>query len=114
VQIFVRRFIGNRVVQPTLISNRVRGSDGAVYLDRASPMGMRGARSHVVFRPVEVTRDVPPGAILVAAGNEFLRSASTTRHKPVARWLTGRVAAGGRQRWRLQPLPARSLLFRFP
>lgn len=66
--------IGNRVVLhgPLEIGNRVRVGDGAVLFGPRIADGVTIGAGAVVFGPVEVTRDVPPGAIVVAAGNEFL------------------------------------------
>lgn len=97
--------IGNRVVLhgPLEIGNRVRVGDGAVLFGPRIADGVTIGAGAVVFGPVEVTRDVPPGAIVVAAGNEFLiapsHNAAQASLAPVAstrtEWQLASDSGGG-------------------
>lgn len=66
--------IGDRVVLhgPLEIGNRVTIDNGAVLFGPRVADGVRIGAGALVFGPVEITRDVPAGAIVVVAGNEFL------------------------------------------
>ena len=66
--------IGNRVVLhgPVEIGNNVAIGDGAVLFGPRVRDGVQVGARALVFGPVEITRDIPNDAIIVAPGNEFL------------------------------------------
>lgn len=66
--------IGNRVVLhgPLEIGNNVSVGDGTVLFGPRIADGVKIGAGVLIFGPVEVTRDVPSGTIIVPPGNEFL------------------------------------------
>lgn len=66
--------IGDRAVLhgPLQVGHQVSIGEGAVLFGPRIADGVRIGAGALVFGPVEITRDVPPGAIVVPAGNEFL------------------------------------------
>jgi carbonic anhydrase/acetyltransferase-like protein (isoleucine patch superfamily) len=105
VRIGTQVSIGDRVVLhgPLEIGNRVTIGNGAVLFGPRVADGVRIGAGAVVFGPVEVTRDVPAGAIIVAAGNEGLiapsHNAAQAALAPVAstlpEWRLAMDAGGG-------------------
>lgn len=73
--------IGDRVVLhgPLEVGNRVRVGDGAVLFGPKIADGMKIGAGALVFGPVEVTKDVPAGAIIVPPGMEFLIAPSAAK-----------------------------------
>lgn len=96
--------IGDRVVLhgPLEVGNRVRVGDGSVLFGPNIADGVVIGAGALVFGPVEVTADVPDGAVIVPPGMEFLiaPSASATRGSlPISalmmvQWLAIQQAGG--------------------
>ena len=66
--------IGDRVVLhgPLEVGNRVKVGDGSVLFGPKIADGVTIGKGALVFGPVEVTQDVPDGAVIVPPGMEFL------------------------------------------
>ena len=73
--------IGDRVVLhgPLEVGDRVRVGNGAVLFGPKIAAGVSIGAGALVFGPVEVTRDVPDGAVIVPPGMEFLIAPSATK-----------------------------------
>lgn len=72
--------IGDRVVLhgPLVVGDRVEVGDGAVLFGPTIADGVKIGAGALVFGPVEVTKDVPAGAIIVPPGMEFLVAPSAS------------------------------------
>ncbi len=72
--------IGDRVVLhgPLEIGDRVRVGDGSVLFGPKVADGVTIGAGALIFGPVEVTSDVPAGAIIVPPGMEFLIAPSAS------------------------------------
>ena len=74
--------IGDRVVLhgPLEVGNRVRVGDGSVLFGPKIADGVTIGAGALVFGPVEVTADVPDGAVIVPPGMEFLIAPTASRN----------------------------------
>ena len=75
--------IGDRVVLhgPLEVGDRVRVGNGAVLFGPKIAAGVSIGAGALVFGPVEVTSDVPDGAVIVPPGMEFLIAPSAAKHQ---------------------------------
>ncbi|MBA2638345.1 MAG: hypothetical protein H0U79_09050 [Solirubrobacterales bacterium] len=75
--------IGDRVVLhgPLEVGDRVRVGDGAVLFGPTIAAGVTIGAGALVFGPVEVSADVPEGAVIVPPGMEFLIAPSVGNHR---------------------------------
>jgi carbonic anhydrase/acetyltransferase-like protein (isoleucine patch superfamily) len=73
--------IGDRVVLhgPLEVGDRVRVGDGSVLFGPKIANDVTIGAGALVFGPVEVTTDVPDGAVIVPPGMEFLIAPSASR-----------------------------------
>lgn len=100
-----RTVIGDRVVLhgPLEIGNNVTIGDGSVLFGPRIADGVKIGTGVLIFGPVEITADVPAGAIIVPPGNEFLIAPShpfakaTQRRSAhmLAQWRRAQDAGGG-------------------
>jgi len=72
--------IGDRVVLhgPLEVGNRVRVGDGSVLFGPRIADGVTIGAGALVFGPVDVSADVPDGAVIVPPGMEFLIAPSAS------------------------------------
>ena len=75
--------IGDRVVLhgPLELGDRVRVGDGAVLFGPKIAAGVTIGAGALVFGPVDVTADVPDGAVIVPPGMEFLIAPSASKNR---------------------------------
>ena len=75
--------IGDRVVLhgPLEVGDRVRVGNGAVLFGPKIAAGVTIGAGALVFGPVEVTSDVPDGAVIVPPGMEFLIAPSAVKNR---------------------------------